>query len=122
MANFEELLRYAAIFQESSQPMTAHPVLRWALPNRASGNGVLAMNKRKPRSRASSTIKCAAMTLDRLKELERKVLWLSCWMIHNANHVRPSRDGLKVGGHQASCASAVTLLTALYMHVLKPEE
>ena len=28
-----------------------------------------------------------------LRELERKVLWLSSWMIHNANHVRPSRDG-----------------------------
>jgi pyruvate dehydrogenase E1 component len=57
-----------------------------------------------------------------LEEIERKVLWLSSWLIHNANHIRPSRDGLKVGGHQASCASAVTLLTALYMSVLKPED
>ena len=40
-----------------------------------------------------------------LTALERKVLWLSTWMIHNANHVRPNRDGLKVGGHQASSAS-----------------
>ena len=40
-----------------------------------------------------------------LKQLERKLLWLSSWMIHNANHIRPNRDGLKVGGHQASCAS-----------------
>ena len=60
--------------------------------------------------------------IDTLEEIERKVLWLSSWLIHNANHVRPSRDGLKVGGHQASCASAVTLLTALYMSVLKPED
>jgi pyruvate dehydrogenase E1 component len=37
-----------------------------------------------------------------LEQIERKVLWLSSWMIHNANHLRPSRDGLKVGGHQAS--------------------
>ena len=29
--------------------------------------------------------------------LEQKVLWLSSWMIHNANHLRPNRDGLKVG-------------------------
>ncbi|MEX2616779.1 MAG: transketolase [Alphaproteobacteria bacterium] len=57
-----------------------------------------------------------------LKEVERKILWLSSWMIHNANHIRPSRDGLKVGGHQASCASAATLLTALYMDVLRPED
>ena len=43
-------------------------------------------------------------------------------MIHNANHLRPARDGLKVGGHQASCASAATLLTALYMDALRPED
>jgi pyruvate dehydrogenase E1 component len=57
-----------------------------------------------------------------LRELERKVLWLSSWMIHNANHVRPSRDGLKVGGHQASSASVATLLTALYFDVLRPQD
>ena len=46
--------------------------------------------------------------LDILKAIEAKVLWLSSWMIHNANHVRPNSDGIKVGGHQASCASAVS--------------
>ena len=48
-----------------------------------------------------------------LRALERKLLWLSAWMIHHANHIRPNRDGMKVGGHQASSASAVTLMTAL---------
>ncbi len=57
-----------------------------------------------------------------LKALERKLLWLSSWMIHNANHLRPSRDGLKVGGHQASSASLVTLMTALYFSVLRPQD
>ena len=57
-----------------------------------------------------------------LRELERKVLWLSAWTIHNANHLRPNRDGLKVGGHQASCASLATVMTALYFSVLKPED
>jgi pyruvate dehydrogenase E1 component len=57
-----------------------------------------------------------------IEALERKVLWLSSWMIHNANHLRPSRDGLKVGGHQASSASCVTLLTALYLDVLRAED
>ncbi len=57
-----------------------------------------------------------------LEALERKVLWLSTWMIHNANHLRPNADGLKVGGHQASSASSVTLLTALYFHVLGPRD
>jgi pyruvate dehydrogenase E1 component len=60
--------------------------------------------------------------LAHLREIEKKVLWLSSWMIHNANHLRPSRDGLKVGGHQASSASVVTLMTALYMSVLRPED
>lgn len=57
-----------------------------------------------------------------LRALERKILWLSAWTIHNANHIRPSRDGLKVGGHQASCASLVTLMTALYFDVLRPQD
>ena len=60
--------------------------------------------------------------VDLLEAIERKALWLSSWLIHNANHVRPNKDGLKVGGHQASCASAVTLLTVLYMSVLRPED
>ena len=55
-----------------------------------------------------------------LEALERKVLWLSSWMIHNANHLRENRDGLKVGGHQASSASAATILTALYFDTLTP--
>ncbi len=57
-----------------------------------------------------------------LRELERKVLWLSSWTIHHANHLRPNLDGLKVGGHQASCASLATVMTALYFSVLKPED
>ena len=57
----------------------------------------------------------AISKLEMLRELERKVLWLSAWMIHNANHLRENHDGLKVGGHQASCASAATILTALYL-------
>ena len=40
-------------------------------------------------------------------------------IVHEANSVRRSRDGVKVGGHQASSASMVTLMTALYFHLLK---
>jgi pyruvate dehydrogenase E1 component len=57
-----------------------------------------------------------------LAALEQKVLWLACWMIHHANHVRDNRDGLKVGGHQASCASIATLMTALYFDALRPDD
>ncbi|MBU6498594.1 MAG: transketolase, partial [Rhodospirillales bacterium] len=55
-------------------------------------------------------------------QIERKLLWLSAWMIHNANHIRPNRDGLKVGGHQASCASVISIMTALYFEVLRPQD
>jgi pyruvate dehydrogenase E1 component len=55
-----------------------------------------------------------------LAAVEQKLLWLASWMIHNANHLRPSRDHLKVGGHQASCASVATIMTALYFDVLRP--
>jgi len=57
-----------------------------------------------------------------LRQLERKLLWLSSWMIHNANHIRPNRDGLKVGGHQASCASCISILAALYFEIARPHD
>ncbi len=63
-----------------------------------------------------------APLLSMLAELERKVLWLSTYMIHHANHEVDRGDGLKVGGHQASSASLATLMTALYFHVLRPED
>src|ERR1700744_4198016 len=64
----------------------------------------------------------SADRLTLLRAIERKALWLSTWMIHNANHLRPSRDGLKVGGHQASSASLATVMTALYLDVLRPQD
>ena len=60
--------------------------------------------------------------LETLRELERKVLWLAAWTIHHANHLRDNVDGLKVGGHQASSASLATIMTALYFHVLRPQD
>ncbi|WP_341988287.1 transketolase [Azorhizobium sp. AG788] len=64
----------------------------------------------------------ASSDLEILSALERKVLWLASWTIHNANHLRPSSDGLKVGGHQASSASLATIMTALYFHTLRPQD
>jgi pyruvate dehydrogenase E1 component len=63
-----------------------------------------------------------AEQIEILSQLERKVLWLASWMIHCANHVRENVDGLKIGGHQASSASLVTIMTALYFAVLRPED
>ncbi|RUX50499.1 transketolase [Mesorhizobium sp. M4A.F.Ca.ET.050.02.1.1] len=56
-----------------------------------------------------------------LCEIERKVLWLSCWVIDQANR-REKVDGVKVGGHQASCASMVSIMTSLYCDVLRRED
>jgi pyruvate dehydrogenase E1 component len=57
-----------------------------------------------------------------ISELDTRLRWLSAWTIHNANHLRESRDGLKVGGHQASCASISTIMAALYFHALGPND
>ena len=57
-----------------------------------------------------------------LKTIEQRVLWLSLWMIHHANHIRPKTDGIKIGGHQASSASMVQIMTALYFSALRPED
>jgi pyruvate dehydrogenase E1 component len=54
-----------------------------------------------------------------LDAIARRVLWLAIRMIHEANNVRPNRDGIKVGGHQASSASVVSILTALYFRWLR---
>ena len=43
-------------------------------------------------------------------------------MVHHANHIRTKNDDLKVGGHQASSASLVTLMTALYFDALRPSD
>ena len=59
------------------------------------------------------------MELNILKEIEKKVGWLSNYIIHNANYLRVKEDDLKVGGHQASCASVVSILVILYFKILK---
>jgi pyruvate dehydrogenase E1 component len=66
-----------------------------------------------------------AETLDRvalLDALDTRLRWLSAWTIHNANHLRASVDGIKVGGHQASCASMSAIMAALYFHALGPND
>lgn len=59
--------------------------------------------------------------LDIRAALEKKTLWLSSWMIHNANNIR-AKGRIKVGGHQASSASMNAILNALYFDVLRPED
>lgn len=54
-----------------------------------------------------------------LDAIARRVLWLSTAMVHHANRVRPNPSGLKVGGHQASSASLVAIMTLLYFEYLR---
>ena len=63
-----------------------------------------------------------ALDLASLRALEQRLRFLSAWIIHHANHVRPSADGLKVGGHQASCASMTAIMAALYFDALGPND
>jgi len=57
-----------------------------------------------------------------LNEVQQRVLWLAVRMIDHANRERENADGVKVGGHQASSASMVSALTALYFHYLNAED
>src|SRR5487761_103457 len=60
-------------------------------------------------------------TLRILPEIERRVLWLSTAIVHEANLVRPNQDGIKVGGHQTSSASMVSIMTSLWFRHLRPQ-
>src|ERR1700759_2834386 len=61
-------------------------------------------------------------SLDALAEIERQVLWLLTAIVHHANRVRPNPGGLKVGGHQASSASMVSIMTSLWFRHLRPQD
>lgn len=68
------------------------------------------------------TSKDSRETFELLEMLESRLRWLASWTVHNANHIRPKRDGLKVGGHQASCSSMTAIMAALYFHALRPQD
>lgn len=57
-----------------------------------------------------------------LEAIERRVLWLAVRIVDWANHGRPDAGGIKVGGHQASSASMVSIMTALWFHHLRAED
>ena len=73
-------------------------------------------------SQISNSKKISDIDLKTLKDVEKKISWLSAWMIHNANNIRPSMDGIKVGGHQASSASIISIMVALYFKILNSED
>jgi pyruvate dehydrogenase E1 component len=61
-------------------------------------------------------------SLETLESIQERVLWLATSIIHHANKVRETPSGVKVGGHQASSASMVSIMTSLYCeHVRAPD-
>jgi pyruvate dehydrogenase E1 component len=67
-------------------------------------------------------LKPVTTDVEALRILDERLRWLSAWTIHHANHIRENADGLKVGGHQASCASMTAIMAALYFHALGPND
>ena len=63
-----------------------------------------------------------APSVDPLQRIEQRVLWLATSIVHHANRVRPNPSGIKVGGHQASSASMVTIMTSLWFEQLRSED
>jgi pyruvate dehydrogenase E1 component len=57
---------------------------------------------------------CPPPDLGVLEQIARRVLWLAVRMVDAANRDRDTGDGVGVGGHQASSASLVPAMTALY--------
>ncbi|WP_460370644.1 thiamine pyrophosphate-dependent enzyme, partial [Actinocorallia lasiicapitis] len=60
--------------------------------------------------------------VDVMRSIEDRVLWLATAIVHDANRVRPNPTGLKVGGHQASSASMVSIMTSLWFGQLTAED
>jgi pyruvate dehydrogenase complex dehydrogenase (E1) component len=68
------------------------------------------------------TANAPAVDLSTLDAVQRRVLWLATSIVHHANKVRATTSGVKVGGHQASSASVVSIMTALYFaHLHAPD-
>src|SRR4051812_39156490 len=67
----------------------------------------------------STTVPARDTELEVLDAVQRRVLWLATSIVHHANRVRKTPSGVKVGGHQASSASMVSMMTALYFHHLR---
>ena len=66
----------------------------------------------------------AGATLDQdvLDSIAQRVLWTATAIIDAANRGRPNASGVKVGGHQASSASMVGIMTSLWFSELTAQD
>ena len=69
----------------------------------------------------TATMDTATMDTAIMESVQRRILWLATRMIDHANHGRPA-DEIKVGGHQASSASMVGIMTSLWFAHLSGED
>src|SRR3954470_11227182 len=67
----------------------------------------------------STTAPARDTKLATLDAVQRRVLWLATSIVHHANRIRKTPSGVKVGGHQASSASMVSIMTALWFEHLR---
>ena len=56
-----------------------------------------------------------------LESIQQRILWLAVRMVDSANHDRPAGE-VKVGGHQASSASMVGIMTSLWFGHLRADD
>lgn len=61
-------------------------------------------------------------SVDLLDRVAERILWLAVRMVDAANTSHGRKDVIKVGGHQASSASMVSLMTALWFRHLGPAD
>ena len=61
-------------------------------------------------------------SIELLETIQDRVLWLAMQQVHHANNIRKNPDGSKVGGHQSSSASIVTLMTSLYFDFMNSQD
>lgn len=73
-------------------------------------------------TRSQSFTGIAPNELALLEDIQLRTLWLAVRMVDFANHDRVNTEGIKVGGHQASSASMISILTSLYMYHLEPND
>ena len=64
----------------------------------------------------------AQPSIQLLETIQDRVLWVAMQLVHHANNIRKNPDGTKVGGHQASSASIVTLMTSLYFDFMNNQD
>ncbi len=69
-----------------------------------------------------SPVSTPAQAEDVLAQIEQRLLWLATSIVYQTNRVRPNPSGLKVGGHQASSASMVSIMTALWFGRLRAQD